>query len=280
MRRELNQLTRGVLAAVDPKSAPTPTDDEIHILVAAADVVTLARTAVKYDGRGDVIDAHAPELPTRFAKRLAQIFRGAVVIGLDRDDALRLAIRCARDSMPPLRLAIIDDLAKSPRSTPTDVRKRLKKPRSTVDRQLQALHILEVEGAFGKKQTHWYYTLADGISPTVLRPDTVTRKTTKRAFGIEEDRTGQEEDRDTSGLHNSGCFSGNGATSPDDPGADGSGTLFGPASNGATPSTPEQNANYRVGMCKDCGLKPHAPGSPRCDDCRRNHSKVIAGYDR
>ena len=114
------------------------------MLLAAADLVTLARTGVEYDYRGDVIDAHAPEMPTRFAKQLTQIIRGAVAIGMDRDDALRLAIRCARDSMPPLRLAIIDDLAAHPYSTPTDVRKRLGKPRATVDRQLQALHMLDV----------------------------------------------------------------------------------------------------------------------------------------
>ena len=37
-------------------------------------------------------------MPTRFAKELAQIIRGAVAIGLTRTEALRLAIRCARDS--------------------------------------------------------------------------------------------------------------------------------------------------------------------------------------
>ena len=94
------------------------------MLLAAADLVTLARTGVEYDYRGDVIDAHAPEMPTRFAKQLAQIVRGAVAIGMDRGDALRLAIRCARDSMPPLRLAIIDDLAAHPHSSTQEVRRR------------------------------------------------------------------------------------------------------------------------------------------------------------
>ena len=82
-------------------------------MVATADVVTLSRTGVDYDYRGDVIDAHAPGMPTRFAKQLAQLFKGAVAIGMDRRTALRLAIRCARDSVPPLRLALIDDLAVS-----------------------------------------------------------------------------------------------------------------------------------------------------------------------
>jgi DNA-binding IclR family transcriptional regulator len=66
--------------------------------------------------------------------------------------------------MPPLRLAIIDDLAGHPDGSLAEVRKRLNKPRATVDRQLQALHILEVldvseqeeETRSGNQVTRWY----------------------------------------------------------------------------------------------------------------------------
>jgi hypothetical protein len=98
MRAELADAVAGVLAGMET----TPiTDQERDRLLAAADLVTLARTGVEYDYKGNVIDAHAPEMPTRFAKELAQVIRGAVAIGMDRGDAMRLAIRCARDSMPP-----------------------------------------------------------------------------------------------------------------------------------------------------------------------------------
>ena len=86
-----------VLAGMDPNPHDV-TGQETNRLLAAADLVTLARTAVEYDYRGDVIDAHAPEMPTRFAKQLAQIVRGGLAIGMNRADALRLALRCARDS--------------------------------------------------------------------------------------------------------------------------------------------------------------------------------------
>lgn len=179
MRMELAQAAAGVLAGMTTTGI-TVTDDETGILLAAADLVTLARTAVDYDYRGDVIDAHAPEMPTRFAKQLTQAVRGGVAIGMGRADALRLAIRCARDSMPPLRLAIIDDLAANPDSATADVRKRLGKPRATVDRQLQALHMLgvldcdEQEGEWaGRNTTRWYYRLSDGIEPTALDPKSV-----------------------------------------------------------------------------------------------------------
>ncbi|MGI8536803.1 MAG: toprim domain-containing protein [Mycobacteriales bacterium] len=180
MRAELAAAIAGVIAGMDTEPMHV-NQSETEVLLSAADLVTLARTGVEYDYRGDVIDAHAPEMPTRFAKELTQVVRGSVAVGMGRRDALRLAIRCARDSMPPLRLAIVDDLAANPDgSTTVDVRKRLGKPRSTVDRQLQALHMLgviacdeeETEWA-GKPATRWHYRLADGIDPTALDPKSV-----------------------------------------------------------------------------------------------------------
>ncbi len=179
MRTELAEAVAGVVAGMD--TDPTAvTEAEADALLAAADVVTLARTGVEYDYRGDVIDAHAPEMPTRFAKQLTQVVRGGIAIGLQRDDALRLAIRCARDSMPPMRLAILDDVATFPDSSTADVRKRLGKPRATVDRQLQALHMLGVLAVAeeqtewaGKPATRWTYCLAEGIDPHALNAKSV-----------------------------------------------------------------------------------------------------------
>jgi hypothetical protein len=112
-------------------------------------------------------------MPTRFAKQLTQIIRGGIALDINRAEALRFAIRCARDSMPPLRLGIIDDLAKHPHSTPSEIRRRLDKPRATVDRQCQGLHMLGVltcdEVEYGEQgRTRWHYSLADGIDPHTL----------------------------------------------------------------------------------------------------------------
>ena len=180
MRAELAAAVAGVIAGMNPEPI-TVTDDETDVLLAAADLVTLARTGVEVDYRGDVIDAHAPEMPTRFAKQLTQIVRGAVAIGMARDEALRLAIRCARDSMPPMRLAIIEYLAGHPDSSTADVRKGIDKPRATVDRQLQALHILGVaavdECEYGAdSKTKWYYSLADRIDPSAIDPSAIGSK--------------------------------------------------------------------------------------------------------
>jgi hypothetical protein len=135
----------------------------------SADIVTLARTAVERDYRGDVIDAHAPEMPTRFAKQLAQMVRGGVAIGMAVPDAMKLALRCARDSILPLRREILLDLAADPWSEPKEVRKRIERPRMTVKRELEALHMLrllhcdeeEETDAQGKKYTKLMYGFAD-----------------------------------------------------------------------------------------------------------------------
>ena len=82
MRQELAAAVGGIIGTCQHRratSSPTPRSSN---LVNAADIVTLARTAVERDYQGDVIDAHAPEMPTRFAKQLAQMIRGAVAIGM------------------------------------------------------------------------------------------------------------------------------------------------------------------------------------------------------
>ena len=182
MRTDLANAAADVLEIID-REPVVVTEEETDALLAAADLVTLARTGVEYDYRGDVVDAHAPEMPTRFAKQLAQVVRGGVAIGMTREDAMRLAIRCARDSMPPLRLAILDDVAKHPGATTAEVRKRLGKPRATVDRQLQALHMLgvlaveEEEAEWrGQSTTRWTYRLVDGIDPDALSSPISARK--------------------------------------------------------------------------------------------------------
>jgi hypothetical protein len=143
MRQEMANPVAGLIATVVDADYHLTNDDTTRILQ-AADLVTLVRTGVELDYRGDVIDAHAPEMPTRFAKQLTQVMRGALAIGMDHTKALTLALRCARDSMPELRLAVLEDLHSNGVSRVVDIRRRLQKPRATVDRALQALHYLRL----------------------------------------------------------------------------------------------------------------------------------------
>jgi len=142
MRKELSEAVAGLISHVSAAQADDMTEEQVDQILQAADIVTLARTGVEIDYRGDVIDAHAPEMPTRFARQLTQVLRGARAIGMGPSEAMELVIRCARDSMPPLRLAILEDISKHPDSRIIDVRRRLQRPRATADRALQALHVL------------------------------------------------------------------------------------------------------------------------------------------
>src|SRR5262249_50104300 len=65
MRKDLANAVGGLIAHASLKET-RPTNQETEKLVNAADIVTLARTAVDYDHKGDVAIAHAPEMPTRF----------------------------------------------------------------------------------------------------------------------------------------------------------------------------------------------------------------------
>jgi hypothetical protein len=171
MREEMATAVAGLIDAIDTQCVYRLSDDDATMIVKAADLVILARTGVELDYRGDVIDAHDPEMPTRLAKQLTQILRGAIAIGMRHRDAIRLVIRCARDSMPQLRLAVLRDVAKHRNSRVIDIRRRLQKPRATTDRTLQALHMLgllicreEEEERGGKTVQTRHYSLADEIS--------------------------------------------------------------------------------------------------------------------
>jgi hypothetical protein len=176
MRKEMADAVAGLVANIDTTNVYALSEEDENILVKAANLVTLARTGVELNYKGDVIDAHAPEMPTRFVKQLTQIMRGGLAIGMGRLQARRLAIRCARDSMPPLRLAVLRDIAENPGSRVAEVRWRLQKPWATLDRILQALHMLslltyeeeEDEREDGTTKRVWRYSLADGVDLAVL----------------------------------------------------------------------------------------------------------------
>ncbi|WP_432523372.1 hypothetical protein [Kineococcus sp. SYSU DK006] len=166
MRAELQAAVADVLAGLD-RSAAVLTETDAGVLLRLADLVTRVRTAVERDGRGDPTEAHMPEMPTRFAKGLGQVLRGARALGIDRDHALAAAVRVARDSVPPLRLELLNVLQRQPNSTTTDVMRTLQRPRSTVDRGLRELHLL---GLVQLSETNhgWSYRLSRVVAADVL----------------------------------------------------------------------------------------------------------------
>jgi hypothetical protein len=176
MRQELAAAVGGLIGHMNTTEYQL-SDTEALQLLKAANIVTLARSAVERDYRGEVAFAHDPEMPTRFAKQLVQLLRGGVAIGMTPADAMRLALRCARDSIPPLRREILLDLANNPDAQLSEVRKRISKPRNTVRRELDCLHMLDLlrcdetshTGSDGKRFTIWRYRLTEKCDETTLR---------------------------------------------------------------------------------------------------------------
>ena len=179
MREELAAAVGGLVAHASTDEVELTESEETR-LVKAADIVTMGRTAVERDYRGEVSYAHMPEMPMRFVKQLVQIVRGGVAVGMSREQSMQLAIRCARDSIPPLRLEVLLDLAHNPCSRTIDVRRRITKPWTTTKRELDALHMLglvaceeeaeEEEAADGAKttKTKWLYSLAPTLDTAAL----------------------------------------------------------------------------------------------------------------
>jgi DNA-binding transcriptional ArsR family regulator len=253
MHEELAAAVAGVLAGAT-KPAPLTRAQKL-VLVRAANLATKARTAVEVDFRGDVEDAHASEAPTRLAKQLAQVVRGAAALGIDPLRAMQLAIRCAGDSLPPMRLAILNDLADvgvyMP-STAGDVAKRIDKPRRSVDRQLQALHALGL-ATVKPDSSPWDYSLRAGINPKVLDPKCCAEMLVDAHRHIEESES-EHEDSEPPPTH----ISAHDSPSPN-----------GQTGRGATPAhcgcgeellTTESIAR---GLCRECRMFGPAPADRR-----------------
>ncbi|MFF4270147.1 hypothetical protein [Streptomyces sp. NPDC001536] len=171
MRDSMADAVGQLLKGVDPAAGTDLDMPEMEAILDLADLVTLARTAVERDYQGNVVQAHAPEMPTRFAKQLAQIVRGGIAIGKDRESARALAARCAGDSMPPLRMRILADLLRNGQGLTGQVAKRTGLPRKTADRVLQELHLLGLldvaEEPWGQG-VRWSYRLADRVNHDAL----------------------------------------------------------------------------------------------------------------
>jgi hypothetical protein len=202
MRANLAKVVRELIDSINPDTEATLADAEVETLLSLADLVTRARTAVQRDFQGNPEFAHDLEMPTRFAKQLVQVVRGAQVIGLSPQAALRVAMRCARDTMPPLRRVIVGDVARHPRSSTREVVKRLQMPRQTVDRALQEMQLLrllvvEDEPAPTERdpeRARWVYSLAPDIDAAVVRKVTAVHGIAENSPGMSQGGAGSAPD--------------------------------------------------------------------------------------
>jgi hypothetical protein len=172
MRAELSEVVGKLLGSADTATMIDLGDGDAEELLDMADLVTRARTAVERDYQGNPAFAHALEMPTRFAKQLVEVVQGGLSLGMSRSYAMRAAVRCAADTMPPLRRRILCDIAANPLSLTSDVVKRLQLPNTTVDRALQELQLLGLlvvtDTPYGQGKVRWAYSLAADVSEIAL----------------------------------------------------------------------------------------------------------------
>jgi hypothetical protein len=170
MRAELAAVVEEVLTDAKGR-APVLTEEENESVLDLADLISRARTAVQRGSNGVPTFAHAAEMPTRLAKQLAQVARGGLALGMSRGEALAVAERCAADTMPPMRLLLLADVAAHPDTATSAVTARLQLPNSTVDRvlqELQLLRLLTVDSIAYGSRTRWVYSLAGDVGRDAL----------------------------------------------------------------------------------------------------------------
>ena len=165
MREELAQAVGLTLAGANPLQAVL--DDACWApLIALANLVTLARSPVDRDHKGEPTFAHMPESPTRLVKSLGQLIRGGQALGADLEHCMEIAIRVAADTMPPLRLDVLWHVAAKGDATIADLTEALDRPRTSVARvvkELAALRLLrQVFNSTG-------YQLTESVDRVALR---------------------------------------------------------------------------------------------------------------
>jgi hypothetical protein len=139
MRDDLRRAVHGLLDHLpgrpyDKAEVRTP-------IIALAKYVALARSPVDRDQRSEIRLVLDPEAPTRIVKMLAQLWRAAGLLALDKPSAWAMVRRVGMDSIPKLRRAALDYLAPCVvPATTTDIAEAVGHPQQTTRRALEDLH--------------------------------------------------------------------------------------------------------------------------------------------
>jgi hypothetical protein len=173
-RAAIAEAAAGLLGHDPEHLALAATGDDLDRLAKLADFVTLARSPVARDFKGEVDLVLDPEGPYRFAKQLYALWRACGLIGLDAEAAWEVAGRVARDSMPRLRWRVLDALAEHDALPTTTVAKAAWHPTRSTRRALEDLVAHRVaertpsRGSSGRED-HWALTDAARTAVRMIR---------------------------------------------------------------------------------------------------------------
>jgi predicted transcriptional regulator len=138
MRAELGEAVREVLSKLEKPRERT--DGETDQLIGLATLVVRARSAVERDGYTREIElVPGSEAPTRLVIVLDRLLSGLDAIGCDRAEAFRVVTKAALDSIPALRLAVLDTLYAEDDLDTNTIAGAVLHPASTTRRALEDL---------------------------------------------------------------------------------------------------------------------------------------------
>jgi hypothetical protein len=158
MRKELCETVEKFFASLKiPQEMPQLTDNEENFLITLSDFATQCRSAVERDGyRREIELIHSMEAPPRLAKALAHLHEGFRLIGVPTARAKQLLAKIALDSVPKIRILLIDQLARTnPHTLTKALASAIGYPTETARRALEDLAAHQVVNRTeGKANTH------------------------------------------------------------------------------------------------------------------------------
>jgi len=111
-------------------------------LVELTDIITRARSGVARDGYSrELLYLPEPEAPTRLAKQLAQLGAAMLAMGVGEAETWRLLRKAGWDSVPAVRCAVLDMLARRDETPATvaELQEQTGLPQKTVERVIEDL---------------------------------------------------------------------------------------------------------------------------------------------
>jgi hypothetical protein len=166
MRRELSETVEKFFAGLQiPQDMPVLTDSDENFLITLSDFTTQCRSAVERDGyRREIELIHSMEAPARLAKALAHLHEGFRLIGVPTSRAKQLLAKIALDSVPKIRVLLIDQLARTAPPTQTKaLASAIGYPTETARRALEDLAAQQVVTRAEVKANAYTWTLNDEL---------------------------------------------------------------------------------------------------------------------
>lgn len=166
IRAELREAMTSFIAGVDPTPGALSADamDEI---VAVSRYATQGRTGVERDGYSrEIVVVPELEVPTRFAKAVAALATALMAMGYTEEAALDVVARVGRDSMPQVRVLVLNKLLGVKPVATSDLSNVTNLPVSTVRLVAEDLTAIGLVGRQGAGSGLRWSLTADGVNTT------------------------------------------------------------------------------------------------------------------